>query len=203
MSEDLGPGFGGVVGGAPPGVVDQRRQRGLARDAAGYLEEGEMLLAPAAFGTQGGGIFVLSGAGVLAAIMVTLVVAGDRMGAAADVVFGAGLALAVLLVVLSVPFARGCAVVLTDRRLLVFRTGRLSPRVREMIIAVPRGEVSASLWALQGYGALSLEFSPAVGRAPMKPYFMGPGTWAARCIDDALATAAGGADASPQPGKAA
>ncbi len=203
MGEDLGPGFGGALEGAPPGLVGLRRQLRLARDAAGYLEEGEKLLAPAAFGAQGGGILLLSAFGVLAAIMVTLVVAGNRMGAAADVVFGAGLALAMLLVVLSVPFARGCAVVLTDRRLLVFRTGRLSPRVREMVIAVPRSEVSASLWALQGYSALSLEFSPAAGRAPMKPYFMGPGTRAARCIDDALATAAGGADASPQPGKAA
>ena len=196
MSEDLGPGFGGALERAPPDLVNQRRQRRLARDAAGYLEEGEKLLAPAAFGSQGGGILLLSAVGVLVVLAVTAIVAGSRMGAAADVVFGAAMGLMWLLLLLSIPFTHGCAVVLTDRRLLVFRTGRVSTRVREMVIAVPRSEVSTAFWAYRACGVLRLGFSPGVGRAPMKPYFWGWGTPAARCIDDALTTTAGGTDAS-------
>lgn len=190
--------------------MNQRRQRKLARDAASYLEEGEKLLAPAAFGARRGGILVLSAVGALVVTMVTLVVAGDRMGAAADVVFGAGLALTMLLLlVVAVPFTQGCAVVLTDRRLVVFRTGKFSSRVREMVIAVPRSEVFTAFWGLRrpdrgaGYGVLRLAFSPALGRAPMKPYFMAWNAVAAGCIDDALTTPAGGTDAASWPVRAA
>lgn len=211
MSEDLRPGFGGALEGAPPSLVNQRRQRKLARHAASYLEEGEKLLAPAAFGARRGGILVLSAVGALVVTMVTLVVAGDRMGAAADVVFGAGLALTMLLLLLvvAVPFTQGCAVVLTDRRLVVFRTGKFSSRVREMVIAVPRSEVFTAFWGLRrpdrgaGYGVLRLAFSPALGRAPMKPYFMAWNAVAAGCIDDALTTPAGGTDAASWPVRAA
>lgn len=210
MSEDLRPGFGGALEGAPPSLVNQRRQRKLARDAASYLEEGEKLLAPAAFGARRGGILVLSAVGALVVTMVMLVVAGDRMGAAADVVFGAGLALTMLLLlVVAVPFTQGCAVVLTDRRLVAFRTGKFSSRVREMVIAVPRSEVFTAFWGLRrpdrgaGYGVLRLAFSPALGRAPMKPYFMAWNAVAAGCIDDALTTPAGGTDAASWPVRAA
>jgi hypothetical protein len=91
--------------------------------------------------------FLLAAAGVLAVTVVLAVVALDRMGAAGDVLGSAGIGLFFLLTLLQGLSSPGCAVVLTDRRLLVFRTGRLSTRVRGMVTAVPRSEVSADFWA--------------------------------------------------------
>lgn len=204
MSEGSGPGFGGVVEGAPPGLANRRFQRRLAQDAAGHLEEGEKLLSPAAVGAQGGMIFLLSAAGVLAVTVVLAVVALDRMGAAGDVLGSAGIGLFFLLTLLHGLFSPGCAVVLTDRRLLIFRTGRLSTRVREMLTAVPRSEVSADFWAWSTHSVLRLEVPSVADRAPMKLnlYFLGWATPAARSIYDALMTPAGDADARPWPGRA-
>ena len=80
-----------------------------------------------------------------------------------------------------------------------------------MLAPAASGAQGGGIFVLAAFGALavtmvtlvSLEFSPAVGRAPMKPYFLGPDTWAASCIDDALTTPAGGADAASWPGRAA
>ena len=199
MSHDLGRGIGEVAG-------DQRHQvaqRRLAEAAAGYLDEGEKMVAPAALGRHGGQILMFSGVGVCVATTISLV-GYDRMGAAGDLVFIGGLTLAVLLMVLARFFMRNYAVILTDRRLLVFRLGSLSLRLRGIFLAEPPSEVSAAFkeyWRV--WGVLRLEFSHATGQAPMRLQFEGVHKLGARYIYEALTTPAGGADASAGPGKAA
>ncbi len=201
----MGDDMGRAVGGAVSGPLDGAVWRKLSRAAAGYLDEGEELAVPAVPASRGGGIFALSGAAVLAATFIVLAAAGDRMGAAANWVFGAGLVLGMLLILMMLPFTSSYAVVLTGRRLLLFRMAKIgyTQHVRGIYLAVPRSEVSAAFKDRLGWAVLSLKFSPATGQAPMELWFMNVQKRGARYIYEALMTPTGGADASPQPGKAA
>jgi hypothetical protein len=138
--------------------------------------------------------------------MIVLAVGGDRMGAAGNVVFIAGMALGALLVLMMLPFGRSYAVILTDRRLLLFHMAKISytQRLRGICLAVPRSEVSSAFKDRQVWAVLSLEFSPATGQAPVKLWFMDVHKLGARYNHEALTTPMDTVTgASPQPGKAA
>jgi hypothetical protein len=187
----------------------------LARDAArtGYLGEGEHLVAPVAHGSRGDLPLALSALSVLVVTLVTgVLLAGvtgvfvaDRMGAgAAEVVLLVGMALVIALLLLTIPFARGYAVVLTDRRVLVFGASTVfTPRLREIVVAAPRCEVSAAFQSWPGWGVLRLQFPPAVGNARVRLDFTSPYKQIARSIHLALATPPAGAEAIAPLAKAA
>lgn len=201
MSDDLRRGIGEVASGRRYQVA----QRKLAQAAASYLDEGEKLVAPGAVGSRGGQILWLSGYGALVVAAIIIILSRGSLGAAGYVVLIACGVLAVLLVLLAARFTRSYAVILTDRRLLLFRASNVGQRLQGIFLAVPPGEVSAAFQDRWWWGGavLSLEFSPATGQAPMQLHFDNVHRLGARYIHDALTTPASGADASPGPGKAA
>lgn len=215
MNEDVEPGIGGT-GAAVGGPRSSRRfQQMLARDAAraGYLGEGEHLVAPVTRGSRGDLPLALSALGVFAVTMVTAVfLAGvtgvflaGRLGAgAAEVVLLVGTALVIALLLLTMPFARGYAVVLTDRRVLVFGASTVfTSGLREIVIAAPRGEVSATFESWPGWGVLRLQFPPTADNARVRLYFTFPYKQIARSMNLALAAPPTGPAASAPPAKAA
>lgn len=187
----------------------------LALDAAraGYLGEREHLVAPVARGSCGDLPFALSALGVFAVTMVTgvflagvtgVLLAGRLGAGAAEVVLLVGTALVIALLLLTIPFARRYAVVLTDQRLLVFGTSTVfTPRLREIVIAAPRREVSATFTSWPGWGVLRLQFPPAADNARVRLDFTFPYKQIARSMNLALATPPTGAEASAPPAKAA
>jgi hypothetical protein len=90
------------------------------------------------------------------------------------------------------------AIVLTDRRLLLFRAkGRIRPRLREIRVAVPRSQVSVSIRGQLDGVAVSLSFAPATG---IPPVLLNGATAAdARAIQEALATGVTGGKVSTTP----
>jgi hypothetical protein len=194
MGEDLRPGSGGAFDRALEGMADlqyprQRSKHMLARDAPGYLQEGEKLLDPAAFGTRGGRAMLLAGLGVM---VLTVALPFVVTAAAAGVVFGVGAVLAMVLLAAAVLFfARTYAVVLTDRRLLVFRTDKFGGGVQGIFMAAPRSEVMTDYRRRLGiWSVLSVGYPPVTGNAPLPFDFLG---WApaARSIHLALTAPAG------------
>jgi hypothetical protein len=108
---------------------------------------------------------------------------------------GAGL----LVIWISVAIAKYYAIVLTDRRPLLFRAkGRIRPRLREMQIAVPRSQVSVNIGVRIDGVAVSLSFARATG---IPPFLLNGATAAdARAIQEAMATGVtGGSHVSTSP----
>lgn len=65
--------------------------------------------------------------------------------------------------------ARKHAVVLTDRRLLVFGwRGMVMGHLRGVFVAVPRSDVSTGFTCRLGLASLRVEFAPATGGAPIR-----------------------------------
>jgi hypothetical protein len=82
-------------------------------------------------------------------------------------------------------------VVLTDRRLLVFRwSGVFMGHIRDVFIAMPRGDVSTGFKSRLGWAGLSVEFAPSTGMAPIRLDFWSVDGQIAGGIHHALASAA-------------
>jgi hypothetical protein len=128
---------------------------------------------------------------VLAVAMVEVI--GNRIGESGPVTaaFAAGGALAVVLVSLGWIVAHKHAVVLTDRRLLVFRwSGMVIGHIRDVFIAAPRSEVSTDFKKRPGWGGLCVEFAPWAELAPIRLDFWSVDRQIAWGIHHALASAA-------------
>jgi len=83
------------------------------------------------------------------------------------------------------------AVVLTDRRLLVFRwSGMFMGHIRDIFIAAARSDVSSDFNSRLGWGGLNVEFAPATGMSPIRLDFWSVDRQIAWSIHHALATAA-------------
>lgn len=147
------------------------RLKRLAGECSGYLDQGETLVSPVAVGTRGGRAALLAGLGVFGVAVAVLEVIGNRIGGSGLVtgVFLAAAALAVVLVALGWVVAHKHAVVLTDRRLLVFRwRGMVIGHLRGVFVAVPRSDVSTGFKSRRGWGVLRVEFAPTTGMAPVQ-----------------------------------
>jgi hypothetical protein len=169
------------------------RLKRLAEESAGYLNQGETLVSPVALCTRGGRAVLLAGLGVCGLAAAILEVIGYRIGATGPVTAGflAAGALALVLVPLGWIVAHKHAVVLTDRRLLVFGwRGVLIGHLRDVFIAMPRGDVSTNFKSRRGWAGLRVEFAPATGMAPLRLDFWSVDTQIAQGIHHALATAA-------------
>ena len=169
------------------------RLKRLAEESAGHLDEGEKLVTPVAICTRGGRAALLSGLGVFALAVAMLAVIGDGIGGSGLVTaaFIAAGALVVVLLPLGWMVAHKHAVVLTDRRLLVFRwSGMFIGHIRDIFIAVPRSEVSTDFTSRLGWGGLRVEFAPATGMAPIRLDFWSVDRQIAWDIHHALARAA-------------
>ena len=169
------------------------RFKRLSEESSGYLAEGETLESPVAVCTRGGRVALLAGLGVFALAVAIMEIIGQRIGdpglvTAALIVAGA---LALVLVPLGWMVAHKHAMVLTDRRLLVFRwSGIFIGHLREVFIAVPRSDVSTEFRARHGWAGLSVTFAPATGMAPIQLDFWSIDGQIAGGIHHALATAA-------------
>lgn len=142
----------------------------------------------------GGRATLLAGLGVFALAVAVLEVAGNGVGESGLVTgaFIAAGALALILVPLGWVVAHKRAVVLTNRRLLVFRwSGVLIGHLREAFIAVPRSDVSTGFKSRLGWAGLSVEFAPSTGMAPVRlDFWLAVDQQIARGVHHALATAA-------------
>jgi hypothetical protein len=140
-------------------------------ESSAYLDQGETLVTPVAIGTRGGRAALVAGLGIVALAVAVLDVIGNRIGEPGPVtgVFLAAAALAVVLVALGWVVAHKHAVVLTDRRLLVFRCrGIVIGHLQGVFIAVPRSDVSTGFTSRLGLASLRVEFAPATGMAPIR-----------------------------------
>src|ERR1035441_639045 len=122
MSQNWRVGFDPAFGTSIGWSLARPRLRRLAEESSGYPDEGERLVTPVAICTRGGRAALFLGLGVLALTLAMLEVIGNRIGGSSlvNAAFIAGGALAVVLVLLGIIVAHKYAVVLTDRRLLVF-----------------------------------------------------------------------------------
>ena len=205
-SSDFGIGeAGATAGGAVIGTIlgnaiNTRRQHRLAREAVRYLSPGEKMAARIPLCYQGGRRVLLTGAAIFVlAIIAGMVCAATHNGGLTDAVFFGGTGAGLLLIWISVAIAKYYAIVLTDRRLLLFRAkGRIRPRLREMQIAVPRSQVSMNIGGRIDGAEVSLSFAPATG---IPPVLLNGATAAdARAIQEALATGVnGGSNVSTPP----
>ena len=167
---DAAGGAGGAVLGTVLGdVILTRRQRRLAREAARYFGPGEKLAAPVPFCYQGGRRVLLSGVVLFfAAIIVGLACSVTHNDTLTGAVFFGGMCAAVVVMWIAAVLAKNYAIVLTDQRLLLFRTkGRIRQRLREIEVSVPRDQVSMSTQIRLDGAAVSLSFAPATGIAPV------------------------------------
>jgi hypothetical protein len=83
------------------------------------------------------------------------------------------------------------AMVLTNRRLLVFRwRGMVIGHLRGVLVAVPRSDVSTGFKSRLGWAGLRVEFAPWTGMAPIWLDFWSVDGQIAAGIHHALATAA-------------
>jgi hypothetical protein len=184
----------GTAGGTSAGWdLARPRLNRLAEEASGYLDQGETLVSPVAIGTRGGRTALLAGLGAFALAVAVLEVTGNRI-VEPGLVTGAFLAtgaLAMVLVPLGWVVAHKHAVVLTDRRLLVFRWGGVFiGHLRGVCIAIPRSDVPTGFKSRLGWAGLSVEFAPSTGMAPIQLDFWSVDGQIARGIHHALATAA-------------
>ena len=178
MSGGSGFGFGdaaGTAGGVVIGtivgnVMLRRRQRRLAREAARNFGPGEKLAAPIPYCYQGGRRVLAVGVAILALAFVAgmICAAATRNDGLIGAVFFGGMSAGVLVIWAAVVLAKGYAIVLTSRRLLLFRTkGRIRQRLRKIQIDVPRGQVSMRTQMRIDGAAVSLSFAPATGIPPV------------------------------------
>ena len=198
MLEKWGIGSDAVTGASIGWDLARPRFKRLAEESAGYLDEGETLVSPVAIGTRGGRAALLAGLGIFGLGVAVLEVIGHRFGESGLVTgaFLAAGALAVVLVALGWVVARTHAVVLTDRRLLVFRwRGMVIGHLRDVSIAVPRGDVSTRFQSRLGWAGLRVEFAPWTGMAPIRLDLWSVDAQIAGGIHQALATAAAQAQA--------
>jgi hypothetical protein len=96
-----------------------------------------------------------------------------------------------LIIMASVPLAKNYAIVLTDQRLLLFRTkGLFKQRLRKIKISVPRSQVSMNIRGRVDGAAVSFSFAPATGIPPISldAYQNGGAVTYARAIQEALIT---------------
>ena len=118
---------------------------------------------------------------------------GNRIGGSSlvNAAFIAGGALAVVLVLLGFIVAHKYAVVLTDRRLLVFRwSGIFMGHIQDIFIAAARSDVSSDFNSRLGWGGLNVEFAPATGMSPIRLDFWSVDRQIAWSIQHALAATA-------------
>jgi hypothetical protein len=169
------------------------RFKRLAGESSGYLDQGETLVSPVAICTRGGRAALLAGLGVLGLAVAILEIIGYRIvdtGPVTAAFLAAG-ALALVLVPLGWIVAHKHAVVLTDRRLLVFRwRGVFIGHLRDVFIAMPRNDVCTGFKSGRGWAGLRVEFAPATGMAPIRLDFWSVDARIAQGIHHALATAA-------------
>jgi hypothetical protein len=138
---------GAVIGTTLGNVILSRRQRRLASEATRYSGPGENLAAPIPYCHQGGRRVQATGVTIFVlAIVVGLVCAATtHNGGLTGAVFFGGMCTGLLVIWAAVILAKNYAIVWTDRRLLLFRMkGRIRQRLREVEVAVPRGQVSMS-----------------------------------------------------------
>lgn len=189
--EVAGRAAGVAIGVALGDLILSRRQRRLATEAAGHFGAGENLAAPIGFCSRGGRPMLISGTALMAVSLVAAIcLAPFSDGVASAVGFG-GMGAGWLVIVASLPFATNYLVVLTDRRLLLFRaTGIFRQRVRDIWTGVPRSEVSVNIRGRIDGAALRFGFAPATGLAPIQldVYRNGAGVQYARAIQRALTT---------------
>jgi hypothetical protein len=193
MSQNWRVGFDPAFGTSIGWSLARPRLRRLAEESSGHLDEGERLVTPVAICTQGGRAALFLGLGVLALTLAMLEVIGNRIGGSSlvNAAFIAGGALAVVLVLLGLIVAHKYAVVLTDRRLLVFRwSGMFMGHIRDIFIAAARSDVSSDFKSRLGWGGLNVEFAPATGMSPIRLDFWSVDRQIAWSIHHALATAA-------------
>jgi hypothetical protein len=191
--EKWGIGLDTVTGASVGWDLARPRLKRLAEESSGYLDQGETLVSPVAICTRGGRAALLAGLGVFGLAIAMLEVIGYRIGDAGPVTaaFLAAAALALALVPLGWIVAHKHAVVLTDRRLLVFRwRGMFIGHLRDVFIAMPRSDVSTGFKSRRGWAGLRVEFAPATGMAPIRLDFWSVDTQIAQGIHHALATAA-------------
>jgi hypothetical protein len=178
MSDGFGSGFGnaaGAAGGAVIGTVLgnamlRRRQRRLAREAARYFGPGEKLAAPIPYCSQGGRRVQAAGVAIFALALVAGLIcsAVTNNGGLIGAVFFGGMGAGVLVMLVAAAMMKRYAIVLTDRRLLLFRTkGRMRQHLREIQIGVPRGQVAMQTQMRLDGAAVSLSFALATGVAPI------------------------------------
>jgi hypothetical protein len=190
--ERWGSGLDTVTGTSVGWDLARPRFKRLAGECSAYLDQGETLVSPVAICTRGGRAALLAGLGVFGLAVAMLEVIGYRIGDTGPVTaaFLAAGALALVLVPLGWIVAHKHAVVLTDRRLLVFRwRGMLIGHLRDVFIAVPRSDVSTGLKSRRGWAGLRVEFAPATGMAPIRLDFWSVDAQVAQGIHHALATA--------------
>ncbi len=193
VAEKWGIGLDTVTGASAGWDLARPRFKRLAEESSGYLDQGETLVSPVAICTRGGRAALLAGLGVFGLAVAMLEVIGYRIGDTGPVTaaFLAAGALALVLVPLGWIVAHKHAVVLTDRRLLVFRwRGVFIGHLRDVFVAMPRSEVSTGFQSRRGWAVLRVEFAPATGMAPIRLDFWSVDTQIAQGIHHALATAA-------------
>jgi hypothetical protein len=198
MSQNWRVGFDTTCGTSIGWALARPRLRRLADESSGHLGEGEKLVTPVAICTRGGRAALFSGLGVFALTLAMLEVTGylgNRIGGSSlvNAAFIAGGALAVVLMVLGFIVAHKYAVVLTDRRLLVFRwSGMFMGHIRDIFIAAARSDVSSDFNSRLGWGGLNVEFAPATGMSPIRLDFWSVDRQIAWSIHHALGAAATG-----------
>jgi hypothetical protein len=192
IGEAGGAVVGVAVGAVMAGVIYTRRQRRLAREAARFFDPGEQLAAPIGYCSRGGRRLLLAGLGTfLLAIPVGLVCSVTHNDALTGAVFFGGMGVGLLIMVASVPLAKNYAIVLTDRRLLLFRTkGLFKQRLRKIEIGVPRSQASMNIRGRVDGAAVNFSFAPATGIPPVSldAYQNAAAVTYARAIQEALTT---------------
>jgi hypothetical protein len=212
MNGSSGLGLGDVTGAAGgvaigtvwANVMLNRRQRRLAREAAGYFGPGEKLAAPIPYCSQGGRRVLATGAAMFVlAITATMVCAATtHNGGLIGAVFFGGTCAALLVIMAAACLAKNYSIVLTDQRLLLFRTkGRIRQRLREIQIGVPRGQVSMGTQMRLDGAAVSLRFAPATGLPPICLNGASPGA-CVMAVQEALGAELTPAVGSTPPGAA-
>jgi hypothetical protein len=189
--EAAGTVAGVAIGVALGDLILNRRQRRLAIEAMDHFGEGEKLAAPIGFCSRGGRPMLIGGAALMALSLVAAIcVSRFSTGGLADAVGWGGMGAGLLVIWAALPFAKNYVVVLTDRRLLLFRTGNFKPHAREIWIGVPRTEVSMNIRNRIDGAALRFGFAPATGIAPIRldVYRNGAGMQYAQAIQHALTT---------------
>ncbi len=203
MSGNTGSGFSGgageaagraagmAIGLALSDLILSRKQRRLAEEAMGHFGAGENLAAPIGFCSRGGRPILISGTALMAVSLVAAIcLAPFSDGVASAVGFG-GMGAGWLVIVASLPFATNYVVVLTDRRLLLFRAaGIFKQRVGEIWTGVPRSDVAMDIRGRIDGAALSFSFAPGTGIAQirMDVYRNGAGVQYAQAIHRAMTT---------------
>ena len=191
VGEAAGRAAGVAIGVALSDLILSRRQRRLAAEAAGHFDEGENLAAPIGFCSRGGRPILISGTALMAVSLVAAICLAPFNDGLANAVGFGGMGGGWLVIVASLPFATNYLVVLTDRRLLVFRaSGIFKQRVQKIWIGVPRSDVFMNIRVRIDGAALSFGFTPATNIAPIRldVYRNGAGVQYIKAIQRALTT---------------